>query len=303
MKHILASLDCEEALEIERMIHESSLEPSNEVTNDSIDDSDYHRDDLDIREPPMTPLELWSQLQSYLVIEKSVELPEDESRDPAKVVITVYNTAPNSDDWPIVRFESVAIGVQGKNPTDIGPLSPGESKETSFSFPVRQLMSVEFSIAGEIDVNKLSAFRRVSNLPAEIITPLQKDFIARFESIGIKELIASLDGSTISPDMRLADVQEARRKLQERSEDIDNKREVLGKLFKEFYFDRESTLGARVRELVVTLVEFQSRLDALDKAIGSTDIEIINEAMRELKQVQLAVLRVEGAIREMTLSA
>ena len=54
-------------------------------------------------------------------------------------------------------------------------------------------------------------------------------------------------------------------------------------------------------EIIVALGEFKEKLDSLDEAIGRTDIDLINEAVHDLKQIQLGVLRVEDTIQTMTL--
>ena len=61
-----------------------------------------------------------------------------------------------------------------------------------------------------------------------------------------------------------------------------------------------STLGGRTREIVLGLVEFEENLAALDQAIGLTDLDLITQAVSNLQQVQLSVLRVEDAIRTMS---
>ena len=54
-------------------------------------------------------------------------------------------------------------------------------------------------------------------------------------------------------------------------------------------------------EIIVALGEIKKKLDSLDEAIGRTDIELINEAVYDLKQIQLGVLRVEDTIQTMIL--
>ena len=50
MKHILASLNCEEALEVEKMSQGFVLEPGNETAEDSIEDLDHQDSGLDYRD-------------------------------------------------------------------------------------------------------------------------------------------------------------------------------------------------------------------------------------------------------------
>ena len=78
------------------------------------------------------------------------------------------------------------------------------------------------------------------------------------------------------------------------------KREALGALANEFSLSRESTLGGRTREIVLGLVQFEEHLSALDQAIGLTDLDLITQAVSNLQQIQLSVLRVEDAIRTMS---
>lgn len=307
MKHILASLQCEEALQIERMEQEFRLSYENQSIDETID-SDNYADEEDeaagSKAMPITPLELWTQLQSYLILEKSVELPSEEAPDRANVTLKVHNAAPDSNDWPSLRFKSVSVSASGQGQHGIGSLSPGETKEVEFSFHVRQLLSVEFEASGQIDINELSSFRRASNLPSEIITPLQQEFVDQLNSIGIRDFIGNAldDFSAISPDMTLATIAQVRAKLQVQSDDVVAKQDALATLLKEFRLDRDSTLGTRTRDIILALNEFKSKLEALNEAIGRTDIDLIKEAVHELEQVQLAVLRVEGAVRDMTAS-
>ena len=73
-------------------------------------------DDIDLEEPTLVspdlrrgPWDLWHQIRSYLVVDKSVAFVEDERREGrrAQVSVRVHNTAPDSSDWPAVHFKSV----------------------------------------------------------------------------------------------------------------------------------------------------------------------------------------------------
>ena len=306
MKHILASLQCEEALQIERMEEEFSATHASQPVEELIEGASYtdDGDTVDSRTMPVTPLELWNQLQSYLILEKSVE-SDGEHDGQVSVTLKVHNAAPDSPDWPSVHFKSVHVSASGQTQHSVGSLGPGETIEVGFSFHSKQLLSIEFEVSGEIDIDKLSTFRRTSNLPSELIIPLQQEFVSQLNSIGIKDFIGDAlnDFNAITPDITLADIAKVRAKLQVQSEDIDTKRDALVGLMKEFRLDRNSRLGARTREIILALNEFNSKLEALNDAIGRTDIELIKEAVHDLEQVQLAVLRVEGAVREMTASA
>ena len=302
MKGILASLHREEALEIERMSQEFVLDPESRNARDSIDYLDHQDNGLDTRDLAASPLELWRQLQSYLVVEKSVELYNDESDTQARVTIRVHNTALNSSDWPAVCFSSVVIHAEGAHsPRNLGRMEPGETREFKFSFPVKRLVDVEFQVSGAIDPVKLLEFRRPTPLPAEIISPLQREFGNRLESIGIKEFVDTALEEIGAPDanMTLADIATVRENIRLQANAEAEKRNALASLFEEFHLSRNSTLGSRIREIILALEDFGNKLLALDAAMGQTDLAVITEAVQNLRQIQLAVLRVEDTIRTM----
>ena len=58
-------------------------------------------------------------------------------------------------------------------------------------------------------------------------------------------------------------------------------------------------MGARIHEIVLALRDFAAKFNELDTAIGNTDLDSIAAAVHDLRQVQLAVLRVEDAVVEM----
>ena len=101
--------------------------------------------------------------------------------------------------------------------------------------------------------------------------------------------------------MTLASIASLRESLRQQSGRIEEKRSSLTKLSREFSLGRNSRLGSRTMEIIVALGEFKEKLDSLDEAIGRTDIDLINEAVHDLKQIQLGVLRVEDTIQTMTL--
>lgn len=311
MKGILAALRCEEALEIERMIQNLGLEPGDGNLEKSVDYSGSQEDGFDAKPLAMTPLDLWRQLQSYLVLEKSVQLPEDESKDPATVTIRVHNTAPDSRDWPAVCFNPVVVAAVGSERSRYGEVSqrcvlePGQTHQMEFSFPVKQLVEIEFQVVGEIDPQRLLAFQRATSLPAEVIEPLQREFVSRLAATGIKEYVNGVLAEIGAPDanMTLGEVNRIRESVRGQSDSIKEKQTALSVLMGEFHLDRGSTLGARVREIGLALEEFGRKLSELDEAIGQTNLASMAEAVHNLKQIQLAVLRVEDTIRTMTRSA
>ena len=304
MKSILASLRREEALEIERMSQEFVLDPADRHAEDSIDYMDPPGGRAESLNIPVTPLELWRQLESYLVLEKFVRLPEDEENEFAEVTIRVHNTAPASSDWPAVYFRSLDVVTLGGYSQGLGGLGPGETREVVFSFPVKQLMAVDFRLSGGIDPARLLTFERATGLPAEVIAPLRKEFVSRLESVGVKEFVnGALDSTgTLGPEMTLASISKVREEIRLMSSTGAEKQEALHTLSRDFQLDRDSGLGYRLSEIIGSLHQFGEKLDALDAAIGSTNLTVISEAVQDLKQIQLAVLRLEDTIRTITRS-
>lgn len=297
MKQILASLRREEALEIEQMTDDIDLGAGNETVEDSVDDADYDGDSFDAQAVAIAPLDPWRQLQSYLVLEQSVEIPEDDAGSWSRVVVKVHNTAPSSADWPTVYFDSVVIEVLEQDSQHIGGLGPGETQEVEFSLPAKQV-DVEFQVTGTIDANRLCEFRQSASLPSEVVAPLQREFVDRLRSIGIREFANSTleEIGSPNPNMTLADIARVREALRRRSSLIKDKETALNELFREFHLGKSSKLGPSVSEIFRSLLEFGKKLEALDEAIGRTDLDLMSGAIHDLKQVQLALIRLEGAI-------
>ena len=301
MMHVLASLRCAEALEVEQMSRDFVFEPEVEAAGGSIEDLDQHGLERDALSLGATPLDTWHRLQSYLVLEQSVVLPEGEADGQARISLRAHNTAPDSKDLPSIVFNSVRLRTPHGRSIDWGTMRPGQTREAEFAFPAKGLLAVEFKVVGEIDTDELRRFARTTTLPENVVAPLQREFLRRFRSIGVGQFVASALEVVEAPipSMTIADIAGVRELLKKRAQQIEGKREELGKLTQEFQLDRESILGARTREVVLALVEFEEKVDALDQAIGRTDLEAINAATEDLKQMQLAVLRVEGAVSAM----
>ena len=96
MKQLLASLSCEEALEVERMSREVAFESNGDKTDELPEDLGDRDSEFDSRESATEPWGFWRQIQSCLVMEKSVEPSNDQSDDLARMTIRVHNTAPDS---------------------------------------------------------------------------------------------------------------------------------------------------------------------------------------------------------------
>ena len=332
MKSILAALRREEALEIERMSQEFVLD-SREREDEKVPSYQgmEHRVFL-ASESDMAPLEAFRHLQTYLLIDKSVKLPESGEDTNAEITVTVQNTAPDNIGGPSVHYSQVVVTylktesrslrevIEGRddgsrNIRDIidevnyrsegalslGGLHPGESRTATFSLPVKKLLEVELEMLGVIDSNRLFAFHRATGLPSDVLVPIQRQFISSLEVVGVREFVnkalerlGALDSS-----ITLSQIAIVREEIKAFSSESAEKRNSLAALTRDYALTRESTVGSRLREIILTLDEFEKKLDVLDDAIGKTDLGLIAESAQDLKQVQLAVIRLEDAFRTM----
>ena len=180
-------------------------------------------------------------------------------------------------------------------------MPPGQASETTFTFPAKQLIAAEFEVYGVVETEKLFQFNTTSGLSANVVVPLQEEFVSQLESIGIKSLVngALAAVGALNPGMSLAQVAQLREAFIGLSNNIDDKSKALDDVYREFHLNRESTLGQRTREIALGLIDFKRKVVELDQAIGNTDLQLIDTAVSELKQIQLAVLRVEDTIRAM----
>ena len=111
MRQMLAALNCTEALEVEKLRNGQTLEGGSGEGSALIDEAEERDDTLGMPISTAEPWGFWRQLQSCLLLEKTVERIEggDEGHDRVRVTLTVHNTAPDSKDLPAVHFKSVII--------------------------------------------------------------------------------------------------------------------------------------------------------------------------------------------------
>ena len=300
MRRILTALRCDEALEIEKMSHEMAENFSSVEEENPMDEFDHPDRGLDVQEAPAPTSDLWRLLQSYLVLEKTVQMPEEEADGYVEVSLTVHNTAPHGADWPEVYFDSVYVEAAGRYRVDLGTLRPGETKREVMRFRLKQLIGIEFELFGAVDASRLFQIRRTTSLPEDVVGPLRQQFVDQLESIGIKQFVTETLEiiEPIGPDIPLADLRAIRESLKSRFDRIAEKVRALSALSRDFHLNREHSLGVRINELIQALREFGSKFNELDMAIGNTDLDSIAAAVHDLKQIQLAVLRVEDALVE-----
>ncbi len=301
MRRILTALSCDEALEIETMSNELEGDSSSVEEEDPMDEFDHPERGVEVQEAPTPTSDLWRILQSCLVLEKTVRMPDEGTDGNAEVTLTVHNTAPDRADWPDVWFNSVVIEAAGRYRTEIGTLQPGETKRDVMRFPAKQLIGIEFELFGEVDANRLFQIRRITSLPDDVVGPLRREFVSKLGSIGIKQFVNETLQiiEPIGPNIPLADLRSIREALKLRFEQIDEKMRALSTLSREFHLNRRYSLGVRLHEIVLALRDFGAKFNELDTAIGNTDIDSIAAVVHDLRQVQLAVLRVEDAVVEM----
>ena len=310
MKDILASLQRREALDIERITKDFSAESSEPVEDPAKDDDmqivEIVDNEYDVDERamlPMEPLDIWNRLQSFLVLDTDVTAFGD-AGESARVTLRVSNTAPSGENLPDVCFNDVEVWVLsgGRDETiHLGAIEPGQESEKELTFPFVQLASTEFSLRARLDADRLFDFQRKVGLPGEVVKPILDEFVARFEALEIKEfldeVLASI--SNADPTMTLQEAASLRKKLQEFQPITEQKISGLDQLFRAFTTSKRSTLGMRCIEVIQFLRELNSKIRVLDEAISQTDSDLINQAVNNLEQSQLAIIRLEHTIKGM----
>ena len=315
MEDILASLRRREALDIERIrlaFSEQSSIPQDDMDEPLMEEDDMVGvDDFDSGYASdgrtIEPLALWSHLQSYLSLDTIVE-PHPESEDMARIIVHVSNNAPKDRNLPIVQFHDVYVrtlpegrrySFDRRNRYGSVSLAPGEKFEDELTVPVKLLASIEFSFGGTIDQGKLFNFRRRLGLPSEAVKPILDEFVDRFESLSIKELLqVVLDAiSNADASMTLQEAAQLRKNLEDFQAAVTDKINGISQLSSEFMLERESTLGAQCGEVIVFLRELVAKIESLDEAISQTDTKLISQAVNDLEQSQLAIIRLENTIK------
>ena len=314
MEDILASLRRREALDIGRIRREFSEQSS--IPLDAADEPLLEEDDMVGIEDfdsgyasdgqTIEPIALWSHLQSYLSLDTIIE-PHAESEDMARIIVHVSNNAPKDRNLPIVQFHEVYVRtspegryrLDGRNRYGSVSLAPGEIFEDELTVPVKLLASIEFSYGGTIDQNELFNFHRRLGLPSETVKPILDEFVARFELLGIKELLQVILEAISNADasMTLQEAAKLRKDLEDFQAAVTDKINGISQLSSEFMLQRGSTLEAQSGEVIVFLRELVAKIESLDEAISQTDTESISQAVNDLEQSQLAIIRLENTIK------
>ncbi len=306
MRHILASLNCEEAVRIDEMLQDSSHEKTTEGTNADLEDVAEDPDASETLEQAAVSLEFLYQLQSCLRIRVHVEPLDDAPDGKAKIIVTVFNAAPVSDDLPQVVFKEVrlssTLAVERTNKDmNIGPLSPGEIQFVEIEAPKRSLLAREFRVRGYLDPDSLWKLGNSAVMPAEALAPIQRQFLTRLAEVGLREFFAGILDSIGAPDesMTLPALQKVRDAVKQAPEQLKAKLAALNELYRDFHANSDSTLGQRMKDIGATLQDFGGQLETLDQAISETNLTQMSESVDGLKLVQLALIRVEDAVQNM----
>ena len=306
MRHILVSLNCAEAVEVDRMLRESAHDAGNDPAKEEIGVLEHPDGGLEHEAPLSEAPSFWHQMQSYLQYRTHVEDLGSSDDGRVKVIVTVFNSAPDSLDYPYVQFRSVTITssvpLDGgrRHEMSLEQMDPGDIRHVEFELPKHGLLSAEFEIKADLDAEKLFHFRRIGSFPDDILAPIQARFVERLKAVGVREFVSEVLESIGEPDakMTLADMTRIRESIGRQPARITAKQEAIGQIIADFHMSRSSLLRERVRDIARTLDAFGRQLDSLDVAIGKTDLERMNQAIEDLKGIELALIRVEDVVRD-----
>jgi hypothetical protein len=316
MREILISLRRREALEIHQMFQDSldhQVSIPQELLNVPEDPTPATEDDDCPLPADYALLAFWRTLESYLVVESTVQPARDEEQNEelVKVLVRVTNTAPASEGRPDVTFRKVrleltgtkSIDRRGRNHTEIewDSLSRGQTETSEFVVAAKGLASIEFRVHGQVDHNRLLRVQHRNTLPERDVTPLLEQISIQFEGVGIEEALAKVveTSTRIQPDMPFGEVSALRNELGQLKLLITQKREALDALFGEYHLTEESPLGTPLLEVILLLREMETKkIDEMDRSISQTDMESIRAVSRDFEQLQISVLRARETIRQ-----
>ncbi len=313
MKHILVSLRRDEALEIENMVRDTAAANGDYTPPDRpLPDVEEPVGEAPPRDMPADQWDFWHQLVDSLQMTVEVGDNEHDPDNLANVTITVRNTVPDSSDVPAVHFRDVVIQRSGTpmwqgegrdrrevRELQLGGMEPGDIQCMAVTVARPGLIAAEFKVSGVVDTERLFGFQRTAGMPSSVTGPLRQSFLERMDAVGIESFLEDILASTkaLDSDRSFAEISEARATLREKPEAITGIQVAVKEIENDFSLSRDSVLGDRMGELRNTLEGFRGRLGSLDEAIGNTDLEAIQQTREDIRGVQLAVLRVEDAVR------
>ncbi len=307
MRSLLASLRQAEALEVDRLTRHLATEPTSASEDDDMDDrpitdADDAGEDYAVDEISSPSSGFWRRLHSHLTLNTSVAIDEN---DNAIITVEVSNTALAGEGMPTVSFESVQIHAYNVNRNrgrdSASPLLPGNSFQAEYVCARRALATASFSVSGHLDVNSFFQFQRRGHLPSEIVAPILDEFFERFEALDIKapfeKALETIRGINLS--MTLADLLSARPELERVNSLAVDKAQGMAELVRDFQLNDRYSLGKECSEIGGYFNQVINHIQAAETAIGSIDLDTISQVAANLEQIQLAVLRVEDAVRNM----
>ena len=307
MRSLLASLRRNEALEIEKISRNITGESKDMAVDDAIeerfeDDADAQDDDYETDDVALPTSALWKHLQSCLSVNTSAAI---DSNDIAHITVEVSNTALTGEGLPPVWFNSIEIHANNvserRRNRHANELGPGQSFKAQYECPRNALAAAGFSVSGNLDMGRFFHFSRHGVLPSEIVSPILDEFFERFEALDIKDPFEkALDTiSAVSPSMTIADLLSVRPELEWIKSLVDEKSNGINVLYRDFHLNKQYSLGKECSEIATYFGEVVRQIHAAENAIGSVNLEAIAQVTRNLEQIQLAVLRIEDAVKNM----
>ncbi len=314
MEDILSTLRRREALDISR-IRNSFSAPSATLESDS--EEIPEEDSLDTLEDfdaglatyagDFDPMSVWSQLHSWLVLNTTVVSVED-SRYPNRIRVTVTNESSTDHEAPEIHFRDVSVIVHTSNRSRYRLtegserhewLPPGESFTFEIGMPLRQMAFTEFELVSRVDWDRLFSHTRREILPKDFVGPILDELLVNFESLEIMDFLDSvlISIARVGPDMTMQEAANLRAELREFRETVAQKVKAIGNILAAFMLNKETRPGSHFWELAAFLHGLSAKIKALDEAFSQTDFELIDQAVNELEQSKLAVMRLENAIK------
>ncbi len=299
MQDILAALNREEALEVERIRRQAMTESTTNVAEEPIKEADLESQPTEPKTVLAEPVDNWRQLQAYLYTEQRVERMDTDRGEMVEVTVEVQNTAPESQDWPSVVFRDLTFTDAGGEQQHIAELRPGQKNAAKFRMARERLLSFDLSLAVHIDGNELLQFSRQPELPSQATAEIRQGFTDDFKMLGIAEFVGeAVEALSIAneelPYGQMVKLRESARAFSIR---VDESTKELNDVYRKYKLDKSRGLGARTHELHNTLTRFRATVEELDQAIGETDVNKLKEVQASLTDAQLAVLRVESELR------
>lgn len=306
MRSALASLRQAEALEVDRLTRDIANEPRFASEDDDMDDrpitdADEAGEDYAVDEISSPPSGFWQGLHSHLTLDTSVDIDEN---DNAIITVEVSNTALAGEGLPTVSFNSVQIHASNAKFDSgryEGNLGPGNSFQAQYVCARRALATASFSVSGHLDINSFFHFQRRGYLPNEIVAPILDEFFERFEALDIKTPFEKALETIreINPSMTIADLLSARPELERVKSLVADKAQGMDELFRDFQLSDRYSLGKECSEIAGHFKQVARQIQAAENAIGNIDLDTISQVAANLEQIQIAVLRVEDAVRNM----